>query len=557
MKIATVVVLGAALQLLASTSIVEGLPFDSQTAKYDNWRKTIDHARKLTGVPGMSVAVMHKGKVIFAEGFGQRNKNGDPVTAETLMPIGSMTKAMTAAMIGELVAEGKLDWDKTPVVEYVPEARFSPVLSEELTLSDYLSHRSGLPHDDTPWTNTTETRAQVFRRLKNFNLPTKLSTNLQYSNVGYAISGEAAANVAGVPYEQLVHDKIFRPLGLSHTGFSPVEMGKRPNHAMPFYSDSLKDAQAGIFHEGYLDRLIEFDSAAGDIYSNMDDLLKWGRTIMKYGEWDGEQILNRASVEQLLTARTIARGVRTLPELGPATTYSFGWFADSYKGQSVYYHGGNTLGFSSIIALFPESDLVIASLTNTYAAMYPNFVYYYLADEILNLPKTQDWTEAALAMTERVYNGTEEARKGNFPRRQKNTHPSHPLKEYVGVYTHPLFAGDVTLTLKDNHLIFHFTTFVSRMEHYHFDSFSFTFDVWSVKSAQLVTFLTGQDGKISGFEFEHIDKMLIFEKKEESKIQEENDNVQEDETEEMQEEEKESAFEQGADHMQFKLLRAL
>jgi len=61
---------------------VGGLPFDSQAAKYDNWRKTIEHARNLTGVPGMSVAVLHKGKVIFAEGFGKRNKNGDPVTAE-------------------------------------------------------------------------------------------------------------------------------------------------------------------------------------------------------------------------------------------------------------------------------------------------------------------------------------------------------------------------------------------------------------------------------------------------------------------------------------------
>lgn len=58
------------------------------------------------------------------------------------MPIASMTKAMTAAMIGELVAEGKLDWDKTPVVEYVPEANFDPIVSAELTLSDYLSHRT-------------------------------------------------------------------------------------------------------------------------------------------------------------------------------------------------------------------------------------------------------------------------------------------------------------------------------------------------------------------------------------------------------------------------------
>ena len=59
------------------------------------------------------------------------------------MPIGSMTKAMTAATIGELVAEGKLDWDMTPVSKYVPELQYSdPILTSELTLADYLSHRS-------------------------------------------------------------------------------------------------------------------------------------------------------------------------------------------------------------------------------------------------------------------------------------------------------------------------------------------------------------------------------------------------------------------------------
>ena len=78
-----------------------------------------------------------------------------------------MTKAMTAAMIGELVAEGKMDWDKTPVIEYVPEAKFSPILTSELTLTDYLSHRTvsvkrKIPHHippDTPhipFTNMVE-----------------------------------------------------------------------------------------------------------------------------------------------------------------------------------------------------------------------------------------------------------------------------------------------------------------------------------------------------------------------------------------------------------------
>ncbi|KAF9204891.1 hypothetical protein BGZ59_000807 [Podila verticillata] len=517
MKAAAFIVLGAALQLLAS-STVQGLPFDSQAATFADWRATIDHARNQTGVPGMSVAVLHQGKVIFAEGFGTRNKERDPVTADTLMPIGSMTKAMTAAMIGELVAEGKLDWDKTPVVEYVPEAKFDPIVSAELTLSDYLSHRTGLPHDDEPWTNTTETRAHVYRRLKHLHIPTKLSSDLQYSNIGYSIAGEAAANVAGIPYERLVRNKIFRPLGLTHTGFSPIDMGKRPNHAMPFYADSLEDAQAGKFHEGYLDNLIELNAAAGDIYSNVYDLLRWGNTIMKFGELDGKQVLNKEAIEEQLKAHTIYRSVKTLPELAPAANYGFGWFMDSYKGQTVYYHGGNTLGFSSMIAFFPDSDLVITTLSNVYIAALPMFLHYYLADEILNLPRTRDWTGAvALDQAIRFFNFTAKEALGNFPPRQKNSPASHPLVQYEGTYTHPLFAGDVIISSEGDgnkkNLHFKYATFESKMEHYHFETFSYIFDSWSNKEARLMTFATGQDGEVSGMQIEYLHKKWNFEKK--------------------------------------------
>ncbi|KAG0198054.1 hypothetical protein BGX28_008473 [Mortierella sp. GBA30] len=517
MKAATFIVLGAALQLLAS-STVQGLPFNSQAETFAEWRATIDHARNQTGVPGMSVAVLHHGKVIFAEGFGTRNKERDPVTADTLMPIGSMTKAMTAAMIGELVAEGKLDWDKTPVVEYVPEAKFDPTVSAELTLADYLSHRTGLPHDGQPWENTTETRAQVFKRLKHLHVPTKLTSNLQYSNIGYAIAGEAAANVAGIPYESLVRNKIFRPLGLAHTGFSHVEMGKRPNHAMPFYADSLKNAQEGKFHEGYLDNLNRLDAAAGDIYSNVYDLLRWGSTIMKFGELDGKQVLNKEAIEEQLKAHTISRSVKTFPELAPATNYGFGWFIDSYKGQTVYFHGGNTLGFSSMIAFFPDSDLVITTLSNIYVAMLPNFLHYYLADEILNLPRTRDWTGAvALDKAIQFFNTTANQALGNFPPRQNNSPASHPLVQYEGTYTHPLFASDVIISSEGDgnqkNLNFKFATFESKMEHYHFETFSFIFDAWSSKEAKLMTFATGQDGEVSGMQIEYLDKKWNFEKK--------------------------------------------
>jgi hypothetical protein len=83
MKITSCILLGVALQLLtSSSSTVEGLPFDNKAATFENWRKTIDHARNQTGIPGLSVAVLHKGEIIFAEGFGIRNKNNDPVNAD-------------------------------------------------------------------------------------------------------------------------------------------------------------------------------------------------------------------------------------------------------------------------------------------------------------------------------------------------------------------------------------------------------------------------------------------------------------------------------------------
>ncbi|KAK3833175.1 MAG: beta-lactamase/transpeptidase-like protein [Linnemannia gamsii] len=521
MKLSLLLIVATALEILVS---VEGLPVEGRLPLL-KWREALELARNKTGLPGMSVAVLHKGKLIFADGFGKRNRN-DPVTAETLMPIASMTKAMTAAAIGELVAEGKLDWDTTPVSKYVPEAQFGdPILTSELTLVDYLSHRSGLPHDDAPWENSTATRSEIFKRLKHMKLTPKLGTEVQYSNIGYTIAGEAAANVAGIPYEKLVEAKVFRPLGLSSTGFSPVEMGKRPNHGMPHYADSFQDAQQGRFHEGYLDESIKLTAPAGDVYSNVLDLVTWGRTIMHHGELDGEQVLNKESVIEQLRARTIDRSERRSPEFAPSGTYGMGWSIDSYKGQAMYYHGGNLVGFTSNIVLFPDSDLVVAVLSNHFLAMLPIYAPYYLADEILDLPRTQDWMgEVAVNRTIEMYRDIAESNQGTFPPRIKNKPNTHPLHQYTGAYFNPLFGNvSVTLATSEANGVFNkglhirFEGMQSSMEHYHFDSFVYTMDMWSVKSRELLSFTTGKDGKIEGFQLEYLDEAQVFskEKKEE------------------------------------------
>ncbi|KAF9133989.1 hypothetical protein BG015_003481 [Linnemannia schmuckeri] len=93
-------------------------PCPSPTAKIDlsGLKGILDAARIKNGVPGMSVAVMYKGEVIFAEGFGK-----------------------------QLVAEGKMDWDETPVNKYLPEFELKdPIVTSQLTMADLLSHRARL-----------------------------------------------------------------------------------------------------------------------------------------------------------------------------------------------------------------------------------------------------------------------------------------------------------------------------------------------------------------------------------------------------------------------------
>ena len=160
-----------------------------------------------------------------------------------------------------------------------------------------------------------------------------------YHNVMYSVAGEAAANVAGVPFEQLVRNKIFRPLGFSSMGFTMGEMSKNPNHALPYQAASYEDAVAGRFIELPLDGGAEKTSAAGDMYSNVMDLARWGQVVMKGGMQDGKQVLSKEGVEATLSAHTIFKPVVQDPDFALSTTYGMGWVLNSYKGNNVYEHG--------------------------------------------------------------------------------------------------------------------------------------------------------------------------------------------------------------------------
>ncbi|KAF9990704.1 hypothetical protein BGZ75_000090 [Mortierella antarctica] len=493
--------------------------------------KVLEDARVRCGIPGMSVAVLYKGELIYDAGFGKRNES-EPFTPQTLTSIASVTKAFTATAIGELVAEGKMDWDTTPVSQYLPGFELKDqTLTSQLTLADLLSHRSGLPNVDLAWFRNTESTRDLIKRLKHVDISPKLGSKCLYNNVMYAVAGEAGANVAGIPYEELVKTKVLKPLGMTRSGFSAMEMKTHADHAMPYLADSLKDAQDGRFTLGYLDDIYMADAAAGDIYSNVLDLVRWGSAVMHGGEIDGKQVLNKENIQETLTAHTFRKTTRRAPDFAPALAYGLGWMIDSYKGRTVYYHGGSNPGFISNVAMFPDDDLVVAHLTNIDATKLPANVPYLIADRLLCLPKTQDWVEVSIKETQEFYDLLKAASKIDLPE-QRNGPPTHPLHEYVGEYSNPVY-GKVSVRLENEKnirgggggeggeaLYFKMRTLDSRMNHYHFDTFTAALKDFALQLGAVMTFQIGESGQVEGLRFMVQSDIVEFKREQARRIEE-------------------------------------
>ena len=190
------------------------------------------------------------------------------------------------------------------------------------------------------WHNTKDSRRDMVKRLRYVDdIPRKLPTTINYNNVIYAVAGEAAAHVAGTSYENLVIDKVIRPLGLNSTGFSQKTMKHLhpDNYALPYEGMSYETAEKGEFKVLPLSELYMAYAPAGDAYSNVLDLVKWGKAVMDLGVLDGKQVLNKTSVEETLKAHTISFGSRR-EGYGATLTYGLGWLLDSYKGHVYYRH---------------------------------------------------------------------------------------------------------------------------------------------------------------------------------------------------------------------------
>src|SRR6266850_872624 len=147
-------------------------------------------------VPGLAIAVVKDGQVAFARGYGVRELGKTaPVDTHTLFAIGSTTKAMTAALVGMLVDEKKVDWG-APVTTYLPWFQLKdPAVTREVTVRDLLTHRAGLGNADYLWYGQHNSTEEILRRVRMIDPAYSLRSSFIYQNIMYAAAGGGVAVV--------------------------------------------------------------------------------------------------------------------------------------------------------------------------------------------------------------------------------------------------------------------------------------------------------------------------------------------------------------------------
>ncbi len=434
----------------------------SQEEAFAKLRSYVDSTMKNWKTPGIAVGIVKDKKVIFAEGFGRRSvKDTLPVTPKTIFAIGSSTKAFTTMIMGMLVDDGKLEWDK-PLREYLPDFKMKDdFASQRITPRDLVTHRSGLPRHDMVWyNNLISSRKDLVSRIQYLEPNKDFRTDFQYQNLMFLTAGYLVEQITGDTWENAVLKRILEPLEMRSTNFSVLESMKAPDFALPY-----KDEDSAVKEIPF--RNITVMGPAGSINSNLEDMCKWMLFHLNDGKVADAQLISAAMMTQIHTPYMAISAPSRYPEISPAS-YGLGWFIDMYRGHNRVYHGGNIDGFSALVSLYPNDNLGIVVLTNTDGSPAPGIVTNYAAEKIFGLDPI-DWNTRMKTEADKAKEAkSKEA--GKEPDRILGTKPSHKLTDFVGEYENPGY-GVIKVNFDGKELNAIFNDIAIKLEHWHYDVF--------------------------------------------------------------------------------------
>ncbi len=418
---------------------VTALPFDAAMgAEFDEFM-----AWALTGydIPGVAVAIVQDGDLVFSGGYGVRNPAGDPMTPDTQMMIGSVTKTFTTLLMAQLVDEGLVTWD-TPIQTIYPEfAVADPALSSVITLQNTVCACTGVPREDLDWFFDPLAPYQIIERLADFEFFTDIGEAFQYSNQMVSVGGYMAALVDGgrvqsltTDYADSVQHRILDPLEMTATTFSFHDIERSDNFAVPYAQDILKG-------------LVAIDPELGALFVNIEPaagLWSTAHDMARYLGMEENSGVSREGV-RVVSAENLQRTWEPQVPIDADTSYGLGWIVGEYAGVPMLSHGGNTFGFTTEFAFLPEQHIGVVVLAN--AAQVNDFneiIRDHVFEMLLNTAR--DSIERLSSYLDTAMRNANEFGPLYYPPAEGD------VLRYVGVYLHPVL-GVVTIDYQNGEFI--------------------------------------------------------------------------------------------------------
>ena len=466
-------------------------PPASSAAKLQGLDTLADQAMKEWKVPGVAIAVVQDGKVIYAKGYGYRDVEKKlPVTTGTIFPIGSITKSFTALTFAILKDEGKVDWDQ-PVRNYLPEFEMNDVVaSERATPRDLFSHRTGLPRHDLVWYSSDFSRDDMVGRLRYLKPNKSFRSVYQYNNLTIMTMGYLEGKLTGLGWEGAIRQRIFEPLGMTHSDLSVEEIEKTNDHALPY--EFKKDVVTKVPYHN-----IDAIGPAGSINSSVDDMSRYLTLQLGDGKYGDRRIVSESNLREMHSPQTAIPDppqAFKLPGLGHFS-YGLAWVVTSYRGHNLVWHNGGIDGFYALLSMLPDDHMGVVVLTNLPHGQTPEVLAYSVYDCLLGLDPLP-WFDRFKELEAKGKQQEEEGKKNKQTDRKTGTHPSHNLSDYAGEYENPGY-GKIRVNQKRDSL----ELAVNKLgpwplENYHYDVFQVPEGLDGVAAGEKFQFEMSKKGDI-------------------------------------------------------------
>lgn len=308
-------------------------------------RKMANELMKISGLPGLSIAIRKKNEIIFAEGFGYSDlEKKIPVTTNTQFRAASTSKAITVTGLAKMIQDGIINVE-AEVQKYVPHY---PLKDHPVTLKQLAGNISGMPHylDTDKFENryysSTRDALTVFSHHKLLFQP---QTNYSYSSAGFVLLSAAMEGASGISFLDYLQDKVFNPLKMKST---EPDMGRyklMPN--LTKYYKKQNDGYTAITNP----RDVSSIWAAGGFVTTPTDLVNMTKAY-------SNGYLTGSIVKKMFESQTLLSGKKT--------NVGIGWrIGSDMEGRNIIEHAGVTEGTRSVISYFPDEDIAISVMTNT------------------------------------------------------------------------------------------------------------------------------------------------------------------------------------------------